>query len=76
MRRGVLYSVVLCSIFGLFAGSVQALILPVYGISDLVPANQAIGEAQITIGITNGDDEVIFTFYNDGPTVQLFRKKY
>jgi len=44
-------------------------IIPVYGISDNSSIDQAIGESQITIGITNGGSDVTFTFYNIGPTM-------
>ncbi len=53
----------------MFAGSVQAVIIPVYGITNNNPADVAIGEDQLFIDVTNGGPDVTFTFYNVGATM-------
>ena len=69
MRRGrqvilkVLLGICACLVF---AGSVQAVIVPFYGITNDNPDNIAIGEDQLFVEVTNGGPSVTFTFYNVG----------
>ena len=71
MRRGrqVILGVVLgvCACL-VFTGSVQAVLITFYGITDNDPgsSNIAVGEDQLFVEVTNGGPSVTFTFYNVG----------
>jgi hypothetical protein len=52
-----------------FTGSVQAVIVPFYGITNNNPADVATGENQLYIDVTNGGLSVTFTFCNVGATM-------
>lgn len=71
MRRGkhiilkVLVGIFACLVF---TGSVQAVIVPFYGITNNNPTDVATGEDQLWVDVTNGGLSVTFTFYNTGST--------
>ena len=68
-RRVVLGVVLGVGIGVVFAGGVQAVLVPVYGITNNNPVDVAVGEDQLLIDVTNGGPGVAFTFYNIGATM-------
>lgn len=64
MRR-ITWVVVVCAVFSL--STAQAEIFGFYGLTNNNPLNVAQGEAQLSVEVTNGGDEVTFIFRNEGP---------